>query len=439
MTDHLTPPMRAADPVVDSTALRRIRQLDPCRAWRADLVEAGLAESLPEEQAAQWLLWLQIGTVFDRLRMLPVSERAEYARGTRELWETAVRVTGAPRFARVGAVMTGWAGEAPALDGFRELLWAVEQAEADGALWLSAQSVVSSQRWLRSRVDLRSAYAGAQLGRMLRSIGDLGAAEHQFQTAAAHAARQNDTWLTVRSVLGLGVVSQARGNYPEAYERYQRALELGVNHQDLILAARIGLVSASLTRGAHEEAIGHAVSILESGIGENDEYAIEILAMLADIGLEIGLFAVAMRACSSAILRVPPRRKLPFFQRGFMVSASMLGEDKLALESACEMECTVDAISNRWERAFSRLVLGRVLTRYAADERGQYQTLLALAEARQHGFHEIVWKAEQSMEALLVRVPRTGADQQSSGYSTTDNSVRRESRQRLERLVRVNA
>jgi hypothetical protein len=117
----------------------------------------------------------------------------------------------------------------------------------------------------------------------------------------------------------------------------------------------------------------------------------------------------------------------------------MLGEDKLALESACEMECTVDAISNRWERAFSRLVLGRVLTRYAADERGQYQTLLALAEARQHGFHEIVWKAEQSMEALLVRVPRTGADQQSSGYSTTDNSVRRESRQRLERLVRVNA
>jgi hypothetical protein len=78
MTDHLTPPMRAADPVVDSTALRRIRQLDPCRAWRADLVEAGLAESLAAEQAAQWLLWLQIGTVFDRLRMLPVSERAEY-------------------------------------------------------------------------------------------------------------------------------------------------------------------------------------------------------------------------------------------------------------------------------------------------------------------------------------------------------------------------
>jgi hypothetical protein len=178
---------------------------------------------------------------------------------------------------------------------------------------------------------------------------------------------------------------------------------------------------------------------LESGISDNDEYAIEILAMLADIGLEIGLFAVAMRACSSAIFRVPPRRKLPFFQRGFMVSASMLGQDQLALESAREMECTVDGIANRWERAFSRLVLGRVLTRYAADERGQQQTLLALAEAREHGFHEIVWKAEHSMEALLLRMPCAGLDQQSSGHSTTGNSVRRESRQKLERLVRVNA
>ena len=429
--------MRAADADGDSSALRRIGQLDPCRAWRADLAEAGLTESLPEEQAAQWLLWLQIGTVFDRLRMLPVSERAAYARGTAGLWQTAERVTGAPRFARVGGVMAEWSGDAPALDEFRELLWAVEQAEADGALWLSAQSVVSSQRWFRSDVDLRWAYGAAQLGRMLRSAGHLAAAEQQFQIAEKHAAQRGDTWLAVRSLLGLGVVCQARGNYPAAHDRYERALELGANHQDLVLAARIGLVSASLTRGAHEEALRHAFAVVDSGLGDDEAYVIEVLAMLADIGLEVGHFAAAMRACSAALLRVPPRRKLPFFQRGLMISASIMGHNELAIESASQMERMVDGITNRWERAFSRLVLGRVLTQYAADESGKRQTVLALAEAREHGFHEIVWKAEQSMDELLRRASPARMKGQSPQEQNALRYVRRESRQELERLVEV--
>ena len=437
MTDHLTHPMRAADADADPSALRRIGQLDPCRAWRADLAEAGLTEPLPEEQAAQWLLWLQIGTVFDRLHMLPVSERAAYARGTVGLWQTAERVTGAARFARVGAVMAEWSEEAPALDGFRELLWAVEQAEADGALWLSAKAIVSSQRWSLSDKDLRWAYAAAQLGRVLRSAGHLAAAEHQFQIAEKHAAQQGDTWLAVRSLLGLGVVCQARGNYPAAHDHYERALELGVDHQDLVLAARIGLVSASLTRGAHDEAIRHAFEVVNSGLGGNEAYAVEVLAMLADIGLEVGHFAAAMRACSAAILRVPPKRKMPFFQRGLMISASIMGHDELAIESASEMERMVDGITNRWERAFSRLVLGRVLTQYAARERGERQTALALAEAREHGFHEIVWKAEQSMDELLRRASPARMKGQSSHEQSASRYVRGESRQELERLVKI--
>ena len=71
------------------------------------------------------------------------------------------------------------------------------------------------------------------------------------------------------------------------------------------------------------------------------------------------------------------------------------------------MERIVDQIANKWERAFSRLVLGRVLTRHATDQRGHRQTVLALAEAREHGFQEIVWKAEQSIESLLRRASHT--------------------------------
>jgi tetratricopeptide (TPR) repeat protein len=396
-----------------------------------------LAEPLAEEQAAQWLLWLQIGTVFDRLRMLPVSERAAYARGTAGLWETAERVTGAARFARVGAVMAEWSGEAPALDGFRELLWAVEQVEADGALWLSAHSLVSTQRLVQSGNELRWAYAAAQLGRMLRSVGHLSAADRQFHLAAEHAEKQKDDWLSIRTVLGLGVVSQARGNYPAAHDHYERASMLSTGHPDLLLAARIGLVSTSLTRGAHNEALQYARAVVESGMGERDEHAVEVLAMLADFGLEVGDFPAAMRACSAAMLRRPPRRKHPFFQRGLMISASILGDEALALASATEMERTVDQIANRWERAFSRLVVGRVLARHADNERGHRQTVLALAEAREHGFHEIVWKAEQSIESLLRRVSHTGAQTQLVIDSAESADGRYEPGQEPERVAEV--
>jgi tetratricopeptide (TPR) repeat protein len=350
-----------------------------------------------------------------------------------------VRVTGAARFARVGAVMAEWSGEAPALDGFRELLWAVEQAEADGALWLSAHSLVSAQRFMRASQDLRWAYATAQLGRMLRSVGHLDAAERQFQLAAEHAAKEKDEWLAVRTVLGLGVVRQARGNYPAAHDHYERALTLGADYPDLLLAARIGLVSTSLTRGNHKEAVRHASDVVKSGAGENDEHAVEVLAMLADIGLEVGDFPAAMRACSAAMLRRPPQRKQPFFQRGLMISASILGQEALAIESANEMERTVDQIANRWERAFSRLVLGRVLTRHTTDERGHRQTVLALAEAREHGFQEIAWKAEQSVESLLRRVSPTKTEARLAVNTDASGHVPYEAPRELERRIEVEA
>ena len=74
--------------VDEREAVRQLLLLDPCSAWRADLADAGLPEPMDEALADQWLLWLQIATVFDRLRSLPVRARAAYARSTGALWKT---------------------------------------------------------------------------------------------------------------------------------------------------------------------------------------------------------------------------------------------------------------------------------------------------------------------------------------------------------------
>jgi tetratricopeptide (TPR) repeat protein len=443
MTDHLTQPLR--DSGADAAALCQLVQLDPCRAWRADLAEAGLEEPLPEDQAAQWLLWLQIATTFDRLCRLPVAERGAYARSTAALWAAAERVTGAVRFGRVGTVMAGWEGEAPELAGFRELLWAVEQAEAEGLLRTTSSSITSIRRCIgesldvrsesldvRSEsLDVRSGYASAQLGRVSRAAGDLRMADALYREAARIAERHGDSWLAVRVLLGLGVVCQARGNYPNARKHYTDAMTLGLEHGDLLLAARIGLVSVSLTQGSFTEATGLAATVLSSEEGEQEENAVEVLAMLADVGLDVGHYGIALRACEAGVGRQLPRRRRAFFQRGLMISATMLGHEELALRAAAEMERLIPTITNRWERAFSQLVLGRVLENAQTAESGRVHIASALHQAREHGFHEISWKAEESLESLLRRRRESRSP---SGGEWIERDSRKNALEELEQL-----
>ncbi|MGZ8469318.1 MAG: hypothetical protein ACXW61_07525, partial [Gemmatirosa sp.] len=262
----LPPPSHGID---EHEVVRQLALLDPCSAWRADLADAGLTEPLPEPLAEQWLLWLQIATVFDRLRSLPVSERAPYARSTGTLWQAAERVTGEERFARVAEVMAGWEGAAPELEGFRELLWAVEQGEAEGALRVTYNALFS----LASSVpdaDLRTGHVYAQAGRVLRTLGLLGQALRAFEDAEEQAQRANAEWLRVRVQLGKGVIHQARGNYPVAREIFGAALADAHTFVDLLVGAHLGLMSAAHATEEYGLALEHGWSALQYARGNRN-------------------------------------------------------------------------------------------------------------------------------------------------------------------------
>ena len=294
---------------------------DACSAWRADLADMGLADPLPEDVAEQWILWLEIATVFERLRALPIDERARYAHGTAPLWARAERITGSARFAQVGVVMAGWEGAAPELSGFRELLWAVEQGEGEGGVRL-ALAQIASFSGLVAPPDLRAGYAIAQTGRTFRMLGMLSSAENQLFEALRIGERHDDSWLISRSRLGLAVLMHAKGNYPAARSGFLHALEHSSAHQELTMSAHIGVVSASLTLGAWREATAHAAAALGTAQKSADD-EVEILAMLADVAVEIGHFEIASRVCSVALQRKLKRRRLPFFLRVATLSAVM--------------------------------------------------------------------------------------------------------------------
>ncbi|MGZ8455370.1 MAG: hypothetical protein ACXWZ4_02060, partial [Gemmatirosa sp.] len=249
----LPPPSHGID---EHEVVRQLALLDPCSAWRADLADAGLTEPLPEPLAEQWLLWLQIATVFDRLRSLPVSERAPYARSTGTLWQAAERVTGEERFARVAEVMAGWEGAAPELEGFRELLWAVEQGEAEGALRVTYNSLIALASTLPER-DVRHGFSDAQAGRILRTMGLLEQSLRAFENANVLATSAGDHWLQVRVKLGVGVVFHTRGNYPASRDAFGAALLEAHPHLDLLIGAHLGLVSVARATEDYGLALEH--------------------------------------------------------------------------------------------------------------------------------------------------------------------------------------
>jgi hypothetical protein len=230
-------------------------------------------------------------------------------------------------------------------------------------------------------------------------------ADALYREAARIAERHGDSWLAVRVLLGLGVVCQARGNYPNARKHYTDAMTLGLEHGDLLLAARIGLVSVSLTQGSFTEATGLAATVLSSEEGEQEENAVEVLAMLADVGLDVGHYGIALRACEAGVGRQLPRRRRAFFQRGLMISATMLGHEELALR--------------------------RVLENAQTAESGRVHIASALHQAREHGFHEISWKAEESLESLLRRRRESRSP---SGGEWIERDSRKNALEELEQL-----
>lgn len=386
-----TPPHRHA--VVDEQeAVRQLSLLDPCSAWRADLADAGLTEPMDESLADQWLLWLEIATVFDRLRSLPVSARAGYARSTSGLWQRAEQVTGAERFARVGAVMAEWEGAAPALEGYRELLWAVEQGEAEGAVRLTYNALYSLSSVVPD-ADTRQGYAGAHAGRVLRTLGLLEQALRAFEEADLRAQHAGDEWLSVRVKLGLGVICQARGNHPAAREIFGAALERARPFVDLSIGAHLGLVSVARANEEYGVALEHGWLALQSARGDK-RAEVEALTILAALSIDVGEFRAALASCRLAAAK-GTNRQIHWELLRYSVQASLgLGDEEGVRANLPSLIAAVESTPDPWQEAQGRQVIGEVFATFGQPDlairyleqskaialRGRYTKLLFLAE-----------------------------------------------------------
>ncbi|GLC24763.1 tetratricopeptide repeat protein [Roseisolibacter agri] len=381
--------------VDEREAVRRLQLLDPCSAWRADLADAGLPEPMDEALADQWLLWLQIATVFDRLRALPVRARAAYARSTGALWETAERVTGASRFAKVGEVMATWRGAAPELAGFRELLWAVEQGEAEGALRVSYNCLMSLTSNLRER-DIRRGYADAHQGRVLRTAGLNNHAQHAFEHAERIASHAGDDWLRVRVRLGLGALQHTRGNYPLAREIFGDALRFAHPHTDLVCGAHLGLVTVARAAKDYSMALEHGWHALQCSRGI-PAAEVEALTILAGLSLEVGEFAATLSSCQLAMSKSPGSRMRAELVR-YIVHASLgIGDESAIHAHLPALVSSVERTPNPWQEAQGRRVLAEVFARLGDRDTAIRYLQQTREIASVHGYNELLYIADEAL------------------------------------------
>jgi tetratricopeptide (TPR) repeat protein len=304
--------------------------------------------------------------------------------------------------------MAGWAGEAPALDGFRELLWAVEQAEADGA----SETAYSGLDALASLVpyrDLRSGYAGAQSARVLRTIGQLDQALIVFASAAQTARRHRDRWLMARVKLGVGVAYHTRGNYPAARSEFRKALRHAPPHVDLMIGAHLGVLSASCSKEGFKSAIKHGQIALQYANG--DVHAeVEALSLLAELHTQVERYDDARHICATALGRKPRAHKLPCLLRNLVYASLCLNDHDAAKKHFQALQSSLTATPNPWEHASCEFVIGHAYAMWGDHENAKSHYEIAYRTAEKYKLGEIRWQLEKAMLRAQARDDGRGSN-----------------------------
>lgn len=397
--------------------------LTPCDALRADLDAAGLPEPLPADESARWEAWLQVATVFDRLRRLPRRHRAAHAARTGPVWALAREVSGEARFEAVAEVMAAWParGEAPALPAFRELLWGMEQVEAAGATRL-ALSGLAALAALVPVGDLRAGYAIAQRGRALRTIGAVTEAARAFQDARQVGDRCADEWLVCRCLLGQGAIAHVRGNYPAAREAFSEVLKRSPAAPELVLGAHHGLLSAAVTARNFDQGLGHGIEAIRLTTA-HPESRRETLCAIGTLCEEMGDARAARGAYELALRMAPRPHQRPFLLRTCLQLSMLLDEASTASEYAALLQTQLLHTHNPYDRAASLQVLGSWYSwgGNAASCREAAAAALAIAEER--GYFEIAYKAADLLHQRTPAVHGEGARGRPTSELSSDLSA----------------
>jgi tetratricopeptide (TPR) repeat protein len=392
----------------------------PFEAYREDVMR--LADRAPIGPADD--AWLVTAHTLSRAASLAVADRADLLVAGGDAVRSVVEATRAQLRAKhgddelAGRALTTAAAAGEALDTFGRMLRdgvdvaardraldALQQLAADeertGAFLLAVTTLRLVREALAPALDARSeGLVLTQQGRAARQLGAIEAARELYGAAVRVARRGDAPEVTARAQLGLGVVANMRGNYPEARTRFRRAVSAArrAGSTELRRAAHQGLFCAAIAARDADTALAHGWAAVRQTSAAAPHDRAESLANLAAAARLAGAPRAALGACLAALeLTDLARIRLPVLGTAVRAAAE-LGEQRLVAFLLQDVERTIARSGQPFENAHTLVEIAETLHGDDDPQAVDYARRgLAIAEAG--AFHELRLRAEHVLDS----------------------------------------
>jgi tetratricopeptide (TPR) repeat protein len=275
-----------------------------------------------------------------------------------------------------------------------------------GAISMAYTMVAFTRRIAEDACDRERGLLTSDQAMIARILGDLDAAEEIYKAAEAIGEHARDMMVLSRAYIGRGVVDRVRGNYPRSRIYFERGLELAdtVGERELMRLSHQGLTICHAIAKNFDRALQHGWSTLQLADGDSGRES-EALANLAQLCLDSGFPAAALRAYAAVLSRAVSARIALSALGGAAIAAAQAGEPNVLARARQEITSRVSTSGLPYENAQA---LYHLAMAYAfAGEFTERDEFLARARklAKARGFFELMHKTDPDLVTRAAQPP----------------------------------
>ncbi|MEP6620202.1 MAG: hypothetical protein ABJE47_12845 [bacterium] len=284
----------------------------------------------------------------------------------------------------------------------------IEEMEEDGLLHLARTTCVSARRL--ADVPLIAGRLIAIEARLAWKAGDLNTAEALYGELRRAGRAASLAELGIRAAIGLGVVAQLRGNYPDVRTRARSALVSAERHglAELAAIAHQLLMRAAVAGEDFSQAVIHGWLAFTNAAGDALREA-EMLLNLSQLLHEIGRPSAAREGFLAVLDRSPPDRlRLPAL--GGWASAAVRLDRRDEVRDATRSLMDASSTSRLpYHVASALLEAWRAALEIDDNEIAEKTHTIASHLANTHGFHELRFRLAAERPNRMRRVTLASA------------------------------
>jgi tetratricopeptide (TPR) repeat protein len=274
-----------------------------------------------------------------------------------------------------------------------------------GGLHLAATWLSLLERIIPDDRALDIGRVRAHRARVARQFGAMDAAHDLYADVERLGEASAEPELTARAWIGYAVLTQTRGNYPDARRWYQAAALVADDalcfeqsfhaHQGLMVCCAVGR--------DFDQALIEGWKAYEFSQGDGSR-EVEVLVNIAQILYDTGRHAAALRGFAAAVARTEVPRILLHALGGVALAAARMDQGAIVQAAADRIE----RVSGPWLHPFAYALVDLACAFAVLGDRNAATTFRdrARALAEKHGFHELVHRADAVESLPAESAPR---------------------------------